>query len=217
MGPFSIMPPLRPAPPGLVTDVAVLEGIYGSPGAPSLAKVADHLTPSYRAWIAASPFFALGSVGAGGLDVSPRGDAGTAVTVRDDRTLLLPDRRGNNRIDSLRNIVADPRVACLFLIPGVNEALRVNGRAAVSIDPDLCASLSMQGQAPRAVVWMEIDEVYFQCARALIRSEFWARGAAGRPDGVPTAGQMTADASQGAEGGPAYDAALPDRQRRTLW
>ncbi|MFV3130089.1 pyridoxamine 5'-phosphate oxidase family protein [Niveispirillum sp. KHB5.9] len=209
------MPP--PMPPGHVTDIATLEALYGPPGAPSLAKVTDHLTDSYRAWISASPFFALGSVGPAGLDVSPRGDAGSAVTIRDDRTLLVPDRRGNNRIDSLRNIVADPHVACMFLIPGVNECLRINGRAAISIDPDLCARLAMQGQLPRSVLWIAIDEVYFQCARALIRSDLWAQGAKGRPSGIPTAGQMTADASHGAEGGPAYDAALPERQRRTLW
>lgn len=209
--------PARPVPPGLVSDMTVLEGLYGPPGAPSLAKVSDRLTPSYRAWLSAAPFFALGSVGAGGLDVSPRGDVGAAVTILDDRTLLIPDRRGNNRIDSVRNIVADPRVACMFMIPGVNECLRINGRAAISIDADLCKRLAMDGQLPRSVIWLEIDEVYFQCARALIRSDLWVLGARGRPDGVPTAGQMTAEASNGAEGGPAYDAALPERQRRTLW
>ena len=207
----------RPTPPGLVSDIAVLEGLYGPPGAASLAKVSDRLTPAYRAWLAASPFFALGSIGAGGLDVSPRGDAGTAVTILDDRTLLIPDRRGNNRIDSLRNIVANPRVACMFMIPGVNECLRMNGRAAISIDTDLCQRLVMEGQSPRSVIWLEIDEVYFQCARALIRSDLWAKGTLGRPYGIPTAGQMTAEASNGAEGGTAYDAALPERQRRTLW
>lgn len=207
----------RPAPPGLITDIAVLEALYGAPGAPSLAKVSPFLTPAYRRWIAASPFCALGTAGANGLDVSPRGDAGQAVVVRDERTLLMPDRRGNNRIDSLRNILTDPRVALMFLIPGVNEALRVNGRAAISVDPDLCAGLAMDGHLPRSVLWIAIDEVYFQCARALIRSDLWALGTKGRPDGIPTAGQMTAEASNGVEGGAAYDAALPDRQRRTLW
>ncbi|MBP7337744.1 pyridoxamine 5'-phosphate oxidase family protein [Niveispirillum sp.] len=211
------MSSLRPNPPGLVTDIALLESLYGSPAAPSLAKVSPHLTRAYRAWVEASPFFALGTVGPGGLDVSPRGDAGRAVTVLDERTLLIPDRRGNNRIDSLRNILTDPRVAVLFMIPGVNECLRINGRAAISVDPDLCQRLAMEGQQPRSVLWLEIDEVYFQCARALIRSDFWALGARGRPPGIPTAGQMTAEASDGREGGAAYDAALPERQRRTLW
>lgn len=208
------MPPARPA---AVTDIAELEAFYGLPSAPALAKVANHLTGTYRAWLSASPFFALATSGPGGLDVSPRGDAGSAVVIRDERTLLLPDRRGNNRIDSLRNILTDPRVALMFLIPGVNEALRINGRAFITTDAELCNSLSMQGQAPRSVIWVEIIEVYFQCARALIRSDLWARGAAGRPDGIPTAGQMTAEASDGREGGPDYDAALPDRQRRTLY
>ncbi|MFY8092983.1 MAG: pyridoxamine 5'-phosphate oxidase family protein [Niveispirillum sp.] len=207
----------RPAIPGTVSDIATLEALYGAPGAASLAKVTAHLTEAYRAWLSASPFFALASVGEGGLDVSPRGDAGGAVSILDDRTLLIPDRRGNNRIDSLRNIITDPRVALLFMIPGVNECLRINGRAAISTDPDLCQRLAMEGQLPRCVLWVEIDAVYFQCARALIRSDLWAKGARGHPDGIPTAGQMTAEASQGAEGGPAYDAALPERQRRTLW
>ncbi len=211
------MPTDRPTPPGLVRDLTALTALYGAPGGPSLAKVSPVLTPAYRRWIEASPFCALATVGPGGLDVSPRGDAGHAVVVRDDRTLLMPDRRGNNRIDSLRNILDDPRVALMFLIPGVNEALRVNGRAAISIDPDLCADLAMDGHLPRSMLWIDIDEVYFQCARALIRSDLWALGARGRPDGIPTAGQMTAEASNGTEGGDAYDAALPDRQRRTLW
>lgn len=208
---------IRPDVPGPVSDLTMLESLYGSPGGPSLAKVTQHLTSAYRRWIEASPFCTLASVGPGGLDVSPRGDAGQVVVIRDDKTLLLPDRRGNNRIDTLRNILADPRVALMFLIPGVNEALRVNGRAAISVDSGLCANLSMHGSAPRSVLWIEIDEVYFQCARAVMRSELWSRGAQGRPDGIPTAGEMTAEASHGMEGGPEYDAALPDRQRRTLW
>lgn len=206
-----------PNPPGMVADIALLEAIYGHPSAPAVAKETDHLTPAYRAWVEASPFFALGTVGPDGLDVSPRGDAGRCVFVRDERTLLLPDRRGNNRIDSLRNILADPRVACMFLIPGVNEALRINGMAAVSVDPGLCADLAQEGQVPRSVVWISIRAVYFQCARSLLRSDLWAQGALGRPAGVPTPGMMIADASQGQQGGDAYDAALPDRQRKTLW
>lgn len=208
------MPHSRPI---AVTDISALETLYGPPGAPALAKVADHLTETYRAWLSASSFFALATSGPDGLDVSPRGDAGVAVTILDDRTLLLPDHRGNNRIDSLRNIVADPRVALMFLIPGVNEALRINGRAFITLDGELCTRLAVQGQAPRSVVWIDIDQVYFQCARALIRSDLWARAALGRPDGIPTAGQMTAESSQGREGGPEYDAALPERQRRTLY
>ncbi|OYQ32839.1 pyridoxamine 5'-phosphate oxidase [Niveispirillum lacus] len=211
------MPLSRPVIAETISDVAMLEALYGPPGAPSLAKVTGQLTPAYRSWLSAAPFFALATAGPNGLDVSPRGDAGAAVAILDDRTLLIPDRRGNNRIDSLRNIIGDPRVACLFMIPGVNECLRINGRAAISTAADLCTRFTVAGQVPRSVIWVEIDEVYFQCARALIRSDLWAMGAKGRPQGIPTAGQMTAEASQGAEGGPAYDAALSERQRRTLW
>lgn len=194
-----------------------LKAIYGDVSEASVAKVVPCLTAAYRQMIQSSPFVALATVGPEGLDCSPRGDAEAVVRIEDERTLALPDWRGNNRIDSLLNIVRDPRVALMFLIPGVNEAMRVNGKAAISIDPDLCAGLAMEGHLPRSVLWISIDEVYFQCARAVIRSDLWALGAKGRPDGIPTAGQMTAEASYGAEGGAAYDAALPDRQRRTLW
>lgn len=207
----------RPNPPGIVTDIAELDTLYGKPAGASLAKVAPRLTPAYRAWVEAASFFALGSVGPGGVDVTPRGDAGAAVMVLDDHTLLVPDRRGNNRIDTLRNIIADPRVAFMFMIPGVSECLRINGRAAISTDPDLCLRLAAEGQLPRSVLWVEIDEVYFQCGRALIRSNLWGLAAGGRPPGIPTAGEMIAEVSNGSEGGPVYDAALPERQRRTLW
>src|SRR5512133_4330084 len=149
----------------IVTSIEALERIYGEPYGPSIAKETDRITPQYRAFIAAAPFFALATSGPDGLDCSPRGDAPGFVRVLDDKTLLVPDRRGNNRIDSLRNIIRDPRIARLFLIPGSGSTLRVNGRAQISVDPDLLASFSVDGKAPRTVIIMTVAEIYFQCAR----------------------------------------------------
>ena len=161
-------------PQHLVTDLAALERIYGTtPSEASLVKETDHIHPVYRALIEASPFAVLATSGPGGLDASPRGDMAGFVAVEDERTLLIPDRRGNNRIDSLRNILADPRVALLFLIPGVGETLRVNRRAAISVDPALLDRFAVDGKAPRSVLVVAVETVYFQCSRAIVRSQLW--------------------------------------------
>src|SRR6516162_3213998 len=148
----------------VVTSVEALERLYGEPFGPSIAKEADRITVHYRAFIEAAPFFALASAGANGLDCSPRGDAPGFVRVADEKTLLIPDRRGNNRIDTLRNLMHDPRVALLFLIPGCGETIRVNGRAKISTDPALTESFIVQGKAPRTVIVISVDRIYFQCA-----------------------------------------------------
>lgn len=190
---------------------------YGQPGEASLRKESPTLIAPYRALLEASPFVVLATTGPGGLDASPRGDAGQVLVVQDERTLLLPDRRGNHRLDSLRNIVADPRVALLCLVPGTNETLRINGRAHLSTDAALCQRLAMDGKPPATVVVVHIEVVYFQCARALMRSQLW--NPATWPDraGLPTAGQMLTAATQGGFDGAAYDAALPQRQRDSLY
>src|ERR1700756_159045 len=155
----------------VVATIEQLEAIYGFPGESSTVKVADRITPSYRVLIEKSPFAALAPPGPDGLDCSPRGDLPGFVRIHDDKTLMLPDRRGNNRIDSLRNIVRDPRVALLFLIPGVGNTLRVHGRAHPSVAPALLEPFAVEDKAPRSVMVMEVETIYFQCARALIRSE----------------------------------------------
>lgn len=190
--------------------------IYGSPRRVSLIKEVNRITPEYRAWIEASPFAVLASSGATGLDCSPRGDAPGFVHVADDKTLLIPDRPGNNRIDTLRNIIEDPRVALLFVVPGINECVRVNGRAEISIDPDLLARFSIDGKVPRTVLIVAVDSVYFQCARALTRAKLW--DATGHRDAtsLPTAGQILAGVEADFDG-TAYDTELPDRIRRTLY
>ena len=203
-----------------IASVAELEAIYGSleaVGEASTAKVVDHVTPAYARFIAAAPFLALATAGPEGLDCSPRGDRPGFVRIADPRTLLLPDRRGNNRIDSLRNLVRDPRVGLMFLIPGSGNALRVNGTATVEADPALCASFAVEGRAPRTVVVVRVAEVYFQCARAIIRAGLWRPESRVDPASLPTPGAILAELSEGRVGGAGYDAEWPERARASLW
>ena len=201
----------------VVATIEQLEAIYGQTNDASTVKVADRVTPSYRVMIEKSPFAALATAGPEGLDCSPRGDLAGFVRIHDDKTLMMPDRRGNNRIDSLRNIVRDPRVALLFLIPGCGNTLRVNGRAHVSVDAALLASFKVEGKAPRTVVVMTVDEIYFQCARAIVRSDLWNPDRRIDPRSLPTPGQILAEMSDNRVGGEAYNRAWPERARQTMW
>jgi PPOX class probable FMN-dependent enzyme len=200
-----------------IADLDQLAALYGTPNDASTRKECDRIHPLYRRLIDASPFLVLATSGQDGLDASPRGDpAGALVAIEDDgRTLLLPDRRGNNRLDSLRNIVADPRVGLLFLIPGLGETLRVNGRAHLSIEPALLARFEVQGQKPRCVVVVEVHTVFFQCARAIQRSRLWQEQTA--PTGLPTPGEILAEMTDGSFDGARYDRELRPRQRATLY
>lgn len=199
-----------------ITSVEQLEALYGRPGENSVVKEVGQLTAPYRAVVEAAPFFALATVGPEGLDCSPRGDAPGFVRVLDERRVAFPDRRGNNRADSLRNIVRDPRVALLFLVPGMAETLRINGRAAVSTEPSLLASFAVGDKAPRSVILVEIDSVYFQCSRALERSALWQPQTWPERAALPSAGAMlkACKADFDAEG---YDAALQGRVAGTLY
>jgi PPOX class probable FMN-dependent enzyme len=203
--------------PHVITTVAELEAIYGVPSEASTVKEVDWLTPHYRAYIEASPFMALATSGPEGLDCSPRGDKPGFVRVHDDKTLMLPDRRGNNRVDSLRNIVRDPRVGLLFLIPGAGNTLRVNGRAHLSVDPDLLESFAVEDKAPRSVTVIAVDTVYFQCARALVRSELWNPERHVDPRSLPSAGEILAALSDNRVGGVTYDREWPGRAAKTMW
>lgn len=200
-----------------ITSIEQLEALYGSPGETSLVKELDRLIPEYAAFVEASPFVALATNGPEGLDCSPRGDLRSFVRVADERTLLMPDRRGNNRADSLRNIVRDGRVGMLFLVPGSGTTLRVNGLARLSADPELCASFAVDGQAPRSVIVVTIQAVYFQCARAIVRSELWNPDRHVDPKSLPTPGRILAATSQARIDGDAYDAEWPERARKTMW
>lgn len=200
-----------------IESVEQLQELYGEPSEASLVKVTDRLTAPYRTMIEASPFAALATVGPEGLDCSPRGDRGSLVSIRDERTLLLPDRRGNNRIDSLVNIVRDPRVALMFVVPGSSSILRVNGTAFVSADPDLLGSLAVEGKAPRSVVVIAIAEVYFQCARAVMRADLWNPEHHAGSGALPTAGAMLKAASRHDFDAETYDREWPERAKRSMW
>ena len=200
-----------------IATIEQLEAIYGEPNEASTVKVAERITAPYRVLIDKSPFAALATSGPEGLDCSPRGDLPGFVRVHDDKTLMMPDRRGNNRVDSLRNIVRDPRIALLFLIPGSGSTLRVNGRAQVSVDPDLLTSFKVGGKAPRTVIIMTLQEIYFQCARAIVRADLWNPDRRVDPRTLPTPGQILADMSENRVGGEGYDRAWPERARQTLW
>lgn len=200
-----------------IASVEQLEALYGQPGETSTVKEVDYVTPQYRAFIDAAPFAALATSGPEGLDCSPRGDLAGFVRVHDPKTLTMPDRRGNNRVDSLRNIVRDPRVALLFMIPGVGNTLRVNGRARLSIEPALLDSFQMDGKAPRSVIVMTVDAIYFQCARAIVRSDLWNPARHVDPKSLPSAGQILAALSQNRVGGEDYDRAWWGRAQESLW
>jgi PPOX class probable FMN-dependent enzyme len=201
----------------VIATLEALEALYGQPAKASLIKEVDHVTPQYRALVEASPFAVLATSGPEGLDCSPRGDHPGFVRVVDSKTLMMPDRRGNNRTDSLRNIMRDPRVALLFLIPGSGTTLRVNGRAQLSTDAELLSSFVVDGKAPRSVVVIHVDSVYFQCARAVVRSDLWNPDKHVEASCIPTPGQILAGLSEGRVGGEEYDRAFPERARATLW
>ena len=201
----------------IIATIEQLEAIYGQPNEASTVKVADRITPQYRRLMDKSPFAALATCGPEGLDCSPRGDLAGLVRVHGDKTLMMPDRRGNNRVDSLRNIVRDPRVALLFLIPGSGSTLRVNGRAQVSADPGLLTSFTIDGKAPRTVIVVTVEEIYFQCARAIVRSDLWNPDRWVDPTDLPTPGQILADMSENRVGGETYDREWPERARKSLW
>ena len=200
-----------------IESIADLEALFGPVGEASIRKEVPYLHPHYQAVIKASPFAVLATAGAQGLDASPRGDPAGFVEVRDEHTLLLPERRGNNRVDSLRNIVADPRVALLFLVPGVGETLRVNGRATISVEPALLERFTMNGQLPKCVLVIAVETVLFQCARAIVRSKLWQPVPPDAPRPVPTPGEMLEALTQASIDGANYDRDLPERQRTTLY
>lgn len=200
----------------LITTHDALDALYNKPKGASLDKEAAHLTPAYRKWVEAAPFVAITSSGEGRLDCSPRGDAaGQLLKVRDEKTILIPDRAGNNRLDTLRNLIDDPRIALLFLIPGISECLRVRGTAEISAAPELLDMFVKDGKKPITVLVITVERVYFQCGRALLRSQMWNPDTQLDNSVVPTAGQMIKSAAPDFDA-KAYDTALPARQKATL-
>ena len=200
-----------------ITDIAVLERLYGAPPEPAIVKEIDYVHPVYRQFIEASPFIVLATHGSGGLDASPRGDKAGFVVVEDEKTLLIPDRPGNNRFDSLRNIIEDPRVALFFLVPGIGETMRVNGRAAVSVDPNLVGRFVVNGKPPRSVVVVTVETIFFQCSKAVVRADLWNPAKHLERSALPSTGSLLAEVSKGRVDASDYDRALPERVRTMLY
>ena len=200
-----------------ITDVATLQALYGEASGAAVQKEVDYLHPHYQAMIAASPFVVLATNGPGGVDTSPRGDAPGFVAVQDEKTLMIPDRKGNNRTDSLRNIIADPHVALLFLIPGIGETLRVNGRASITTDPALLERFSVEGKLPRSVIVVAVDTVFFQCSRAIFRSKLWDPAQYIARESLPSLGKMLSDITQSKFDAESYDKGLYERLKSTLY
>ena len=202
----------------LITTTAELESLYSDgPYGPAVVKEADRITPQYRQLIEAAPFAVLATCGPEGLDCSPRGDPPGFVRVMDEHTLLIPDRRGNNRIDSLRNLVRDPRISLLFLVPGVGETMRINGRAVISTDPKLTESFVFNGKTPKCVLVVTVERAYFQCTKAIIRSKLWDPAQHVDRKTLPTPGSILAELTGGKMGGPEHDRLAPERIKATIY
>jgi PPOX class probable FMN-dependent enzyme len=200
-----------------ITTLEELDTMYGAPVGAAVTKEIDYISDHYKMFIDKAPFVVLATVGPEGLDCSPRGDPAGFVRVRDKKTVLIPDRRGNNRVDALRNLVRDPRISLLFMIPGVGNTLRINGTAQIVVDPELCASFAMQGRAPKSVLEVTADRVYFQCPKALVRSRLWSPDAQINRSELPSTGEMIAALSKGAIDGDEYDRAYPQRLKETIY
>ncbi len=202
----------------VITTTGQLESLYAdAPYGPALIKEVDRVTPQYRKLIEAAPFVVIATSGPEGLDCSPRGDPPGFVRVIDEKTLVIPDRRGNNRIDSLRNLVRDPRIALLFLIPGVGETMRINGRAKISTDPKLTETFAINGKVPKCVLVVTVETAYFQCTKAIIRSKLWDPASKVDRKTLPTPGSIIAELTDGKMGGSEHDRLAPERIKETIY
>ena len=197
-----------------ITDIGTLETLYDDAVPASIDKVVERMTPAYRQWIDASRFVILTTVGPEGTDASPRGDDGPVVRIADDKTLLMPDWRGNNRLDSLRNIVRDPRVSLMFMVPGCNNVVRVNGDAFLTADDTLTGMFEKNGKRPRTVIVITVGEMYFQCAKAMMRSNLWTSG--NESERVPTAGQFVKEFKNGFDA-ESYDSGYAENSKDRIW
>jgi hypothetical protein len=201
----------------LITSLEQLDALYGEKNPNSVAKEIDRINDGYRKLIEAAPFVAIATSGPEGLDCSPKGDPAGFVRILDERTLAIPDRPGNNRLDGFRNILRDPRIALLFLIPGVGETLRINGRAAISVDPELMQSFAVNGKLPRSVLIVHVDTIYFHCSKAIVRSRLWDEATKIDRKSLPTLGTILAEISHGKLGGETYDREAPERIKAQLY
>jgi len=197
-----------------IDTIEDLEALYGKPSEGALAKVKTELTPQYRQWVEASRFLILTTVGPEGTDASPRGDVEPVVKVVDHTTLWLPDWRGNNRADSLRNIVRDGRISLMFMVPGSDTVIRVNGTAILTADDSVTDKFEQNGKHPRSVIVINLQEVYFQCAKALMRSKLWSSG--DESASLPTAGQFLKEVDESLDA-ESYDAGYPEYAKERMW
>jgi uncharacterized protein len=200
-----------------ITTEQQLDELYGTPMQAAVAKEIDHISDHYRPFIDKAPFVVIATVGPEGLDCSPRGDPAGFVRVRDRKTVLIPDRRGNNRVDCLRNIVRDPRISLLFLIPGIGNTLRINGTAEITTEPELLKSFAMHGKLPRSVIAVTAERVYFQCPKALVRSRLWDPAAQVARSELPSTGEILEAITKGGIDGAEYDKAYPQRLKETIY
>jgi uncharacterized protein len=200
-----------------VRDPAILHERYGKPVEAAIQKVSPRITPAYRRLIEASPFFMLASAGPEGLDCSPRGDRTDAFRLLDDRTIVIPDWKGNNRIDTLSNIVRDPRIAMLFLIPGSTTTVRLNGTAFVTLDAELLASFERDGKHPRSAIVICLGEIYTQCGKAVVRADLWNPQNHGDPAALPSVGEILAEVTQGKVSAQEYEIGRKARLADGIW
>ncbi|MEM7303304.1 MAG: pyridoxamine 5'-phosphate oxidase family protein [Pseudomonadota bacterium] len=197
-----------------IETIAALEALYTAPNPKSLTKVVSHFTPNYRSWVEASRFVILSTVGPEGTDASPRGDDGPVVKIADEKTVLIPDWQGNNRLDSLHNIVRDPRVSLMFMVPGSDNVVRINGSAKLTADESVVAQFDKSGLRPRSVIVVTIEEMYFQCAKALMRSRLWSSSQDAKS--VPTAGQFLMEQAT-IEDAISYDEGYASYAKEKMW
>lgn len=200
-----------------IETIEQLVDLYGAPVQRALDKEINHISEHYRAFIEKAPFVVIATSGSGGLDCSPRGDPPGFVRVVDSHTVLIPDRRGNNRLDTLRNIVEDGRISLLFLIPGIGETMRINGRAHLTTDKAICDSFAIQGKSPNSVIVTKVESIYFQCQKALARSRLWQADAQIERTELPSTGEMLAALSSEDFDAQAYDDGYPEHMKKTIY
>ena len=201
----------------LITTTEQLESLYGEPMPRAITKELDQISDHYRAFIEKAPFVVVATSGPEGLDCSPRGDPPGFVRVPDDKTVLIPDRSGNNRVDTLRNIVRDPRISLLFLIEGVGETIRVNGIAVIDTDPQLRESFMIKGKLPRSVITVTVEKIYFQCQKALVRAKLWEVDAQIPRTDLPSTGAMLQALSDETFDGNEYDRTYREHLKKSIY
>ncbi len=203
-----------------ISSISELESTYGAAVPGAQWKEIDHINDHYRQFIEKSPFLILATRGEKGIDCSPRGDPAGFVRIVNQRCIQIPDRRGNNRLDSLRNIVTNPEVGLIFMVPNVGETIRVSGKAEILIDKELCDSFSINNQSASSVLSITVEKAYFQCQKALVRSKLWQSSEHIDRSELPSTGSMVKEfaAMQNIEfDAESYDENYPEHMKKTIY